>query len=93
MVSREGFIKKVWAGESFDGPVGLNDLPGLHLRDIMTPQDAEKALDYIDKAIVQDDVIRETITLSLPVHHKKRIVRIFPQGKTDVLAYLVKNAV
>lgn len=85
LVSREGTIHKVWVGPQFAGPLTPDELSGLHIRDLLIPED----VDRIRKLLTTR--AQTAITLSLDVRHKHREVRILPFNGDITLVYINKT--
>jgi len=84
LVSREGTIHRVWVGPQFAGPLTPDELSGLHIRDLLIPEDVGR----IQKLLTTR--AQTAITLSLEVRHKHREVRILPFKEGKALVYVIK---
>jgi len=85
-VSKDGLIHQVWVNESFAGrPIQRDRIPGLHVSDILAPAESERMLAYIEAHLSRNIPVCDTVTLSLPVRHKHRKVRILPLDNNEVL--------
>lgn len=88
-VSGDGYINKVWVNDFYNG-IPPDELVGLNVSDILVHPCKEWVSDIISEVLIDGNIVRETITLNIPVSHPRRRVRILRLDKGQVLAYIVK---
>jgi len=92
VVCRDTFIYKVWVNEvaAANSPFSPHHIPGRYVWDFLEPSEADIIAACIQDVICQKMPVIRTVTLTVPVEHKQRLVRFLPLNNDAALVYLVK---
>jgi hypothetical protein len=69
-VSKLGYIKRIWIGEKFKGPLSPDDLVGLYIKDLFSLKEYKKILSWLSAVISKKIIFCGQILLKMKVTHR-----------------------